>query len=35
MKIERLSKFTKGEVNRAGQKLLGKTSAEYDEAKAV
>jgi len=28
-------KYTKGEVNRAGQQLLDKTYTEYDEAKSV
>ena len=35
MKIENQAKYTKGEVNRAGQKLLGIPSEEYDEAKII
>lgn len=35
MKIENQAKYTKGEVNRAGQKLLGSPSEEYNEAKII
>lgn len=35
MTKEKACKYTKGEVNRAGQLLLGKTSIEYDGAKKV
>ena len=35
MTKEKVCKYTKGEVNRAGQQLLDKTNTEYDEAKTV